>query len=271
MPRDSNGTYTLPEASFTPTSTIFSAEVNNDFADLAEAITQSAAPNGSNFFTGPIKAIVGSVGAPGLSFRNNTSAGVFISATNQVGGVAAGALIWGASVSGLFVSSARIAKFANVGVNSVFNQGFAGSTAALFVQGSAPLGWTRTTASDKALRVVSGTVINGGTIVFSSVFATQLTDITLAGASLSTDQIPGHQHFIANSASATVSISGSNSVVVQDNTLGAQGYTLTATASMAQFGISSTTGEGSMHDHTWYFGALNANIQYVDVIIATKG
>ena len=52
--------------------------------------------------------------------------------------------------------------------------GFASGTVMLFVQTSAPTGWTKsTTHNDKALRVVSGAASNGGTVAFTTAFASK--------------------------------------------------------------------------------------------------
>jgi microcystin-dependent protein len=44
--RDGSGTYNLPEAAFTPSTTIESARVNNNFSDMASALTQSLSKDG---------------------------------------------------------------------------------------------------------------------------------------------------------------------------------------------------------------------------------
>lgn len=77
--------------------------------------------------------------------------------------------------------------------------GFASGTLMLFQQTAAPTGWTKqTTHNDKALRVVSGAAGSGGSVAFTTAFASGLS----AGATtLSTTQIPGHQHFSFNTSS----------------------------------------------------------------------
>jgi hypothetical protein len=52
--------------------------------------------------------------------------------------------------------------------------GFPSGTAMLFVQTAAPTGWTKSTTHDnKALRVVSGTASTGGSVAFTTAFASQ--------------------------------------------------------------------------------------------------
>ena len=52
--------------------------------------------------------------------------------------------------------------------------GFPTSTAMLFVQTAAPTGWTKSTTHDnKALRIVSGSASSGGSVAFTTAFASQ--------------------------------------------------------------------------------------------------
>jgi hypothetical protein len=94
--------------------------------------------------------------------------------------------------------------------------GFPAGTAMLFKQTAAPTGWTKVTTDDNAaLRVVSGTVGTGGTVGFTTAFASQTptgsvntsisavsgsVSVTLSTAgsvsatTLTTAQMPAHRH-----------------------------------------------------------------------------
>lgn len=79
---------------------------------------------------------------------------------------------------------------------SVVPPAFAAGTRMLFVQTAAPTGWTKdTTHNDKALRLVNGTVGTGGTVPFSTAFAsktvTGTTDGTIAGGTNSSTASTG--------------------------------------------------------------------------------
>ena len=125
-------------------------------------------------------------------------------------------------------------------------------TAMLFVQTSAPTGWTKSTTHDnKALRVVSGSASSGGSVSFTSAFTSQTA--TIGATTLTTAQIPSHTHDIVYTTGAFVG--GSVSVV---QTLGSGPATSTT----------GSTGGGGSHTHT--SSAINLAVQYVDVIIATK-
>lgn len=144
---------------------------------------------------------------------------------------------------------------------------FVTGTVMLFGQTAAPTGWTKLTDQDNAaLRVVSGTASTGGSVAFTTAFASQtptgsvsITSVAgSAGATtLTTPQIPSHQHpggIVGGSAFTGASISPTN----------------------GQTG--STGGDGS-HTHPFSFSsgsgsftgnAINLAVKYVDMIRASK-
>jgi len=147
-------------------------------------------------------------------------------------------------------------------------------TVMLFGQTAAPTGFTKLTNLDNyALRVVSGTASTGGSVAFTTAFASQTptgsVSITAvagsAGATtLTTPQIPAHSHVInqySGDAQPTTRV----------------GFAFPNDLS----GTSSTnnTGGGGSHTHPFSFSsgsgtftgnAINLAVQYVDVIRATK-
>jgi hypothetical protein len=143
---------------------------------------------------------------------------------------------------------------------------FPSGTAMLFVQTSAPTGWTKSTTHDnKALRVVSGSAGSGGSAAFTTAFGTPTVSgsVTLSGTvgstTLTTTQIPSHTHNINKKADE---YGGGNTAAVGAN----------AVSSVS----TSATGGGGSHNHSFSgSGSLSSataaiNVFYVDVIIATK-
>lgn len=137
-------------------------------------------------------------------------------------------------------------------------------TVMLFVQTSAPTGWTKSvTHNDKALRVVSGTASSGGSVAFTTAFASKTPAGTVSGtvgnSALSIAQLAAHPHSVPSYSGG----SGTNATSL------AQGSdTPSGTVS------SNNNGSGSVHGHSWsgsFSGtAINLAVQYVDVIIATR-
>lgn len=137
---------------------------------------------------------------------------------------------------------------------------FAAGTAMLFVQTAAPTGWTKSaTHNDKALRVVSGSASSGGTTAFSTVFANQTPTITnglsVSATTLTTTQIPSHTHSVPSAGGGC----GPTAAQITNGT--------------GSFSTGSAGGGGS-HTHSLSgsvtSSAITLNVQYVDVIIATK-
>jgi hypothetical protein len=130
--------------------------------------------------------------------------------------------------------------------------GFPSGTLMLFQQTAAPTGWTKQTTHDnKALRVVSGTASSGGSVAFTTAFASQAVAGTVGNTTLTTAQIPSHTH----SYSAPT---GGGSGFASGGDISNAGET------------SGATGGGGSHNHSFSGTAINLAVSYVDLIIASK-
>jgi len=151
--------------------------------------------------------------------------------------------------------------------------GFPAGTVMLFAQTSAPTGWTKntTTGDNSALRVVTGSVVGGGTVNFTTAFASQTpsgsvsintSGLSVGATTLTTAQMPSHTH----SLPATFTDGGSQARLIEAGGGGGQ---------VANTG---STGSGSSHNHsisgsatgTFTGTAIDLAVKYVDVIRATK-
>jgi hypothetical protein len=132
------------------------------------------------------------------------------------------------------------------------------ATRMLFQQTTPPTGWTKVTSSvdDKALRLVSGSVVNGGSTAFSSVFAARtilqanLPSVNLAvtdtrvytqrstAAAIEVSNVDASE-FVANDTNANLSMASPNSGTI--------------TAALG--------GSGT---------AMDFAVAYMDVVLATK-
>jgi hypothetical protein len=138
--------------------------------------------------------------------------------------------------------------------SAVITPPFPAGTRLLFQQTTAPTGWTKiTTYNDAALRVVSGAAGTGGSVGFTTAFASKSVTGTVGNTTLTIDQIPNHSHGLQG----YVSIDGGGSF---GNPAGSSNiYSST-------FGA----GGGQSHTHTFTGTAINLAVQYVDIIIASK-
>ena len=156
-------------------------------------------------------------------------------------------------------------------------EAFPAGTLMLFVQTAAPTGWTKsTTHNNKALRIVSGTASSGGTVAFTTAFASKAVSGTIANATaggsisattLTTSQIPSHTHGVT----AQFANSGYSPTTVSWFYAPYTGSSTTVTSGGAGSGGSHThTFTGTAHNHTFTGTAIDLAVQYVDAIIASK-
>ena len=181
---------------------------------------------------------------------------------------------------------------------------FPSGTSMLFQQTSAPTGWTKqSTHNDKALRLTSGTVGTGGSVAFTTAMATPAVSLgsvtgnpgtnqtvsagnlavsmsgNISNTTLSTNQIPSHEHTTALGAG------GTNHLAIINASVNTQAATF--------YNLGGNTGGGGSHNHGHNLsgsmtgaptlsGNVTAgnlavaastatiNVQYVDFIIANK-
>jgi hypothetical protein len=187
---------------------------------------------------------------------NITSSG-YVSGGTIVNSSLVNGTISGAVISGSTIDNTIIG--ATTPTSATFTT-FSGSWASLpagtkmlFVQSSAPTGWTKSVAdNNKALRVVSGTAGTGGSVAFTTAFSSQSISGTVGDTTLTIDQIPAHTHTYDKPQVGIATGTGVSGLAIA----GGQ-----ATGS---------AGNGQPHTHSLTAAAINLAVQYVDVIIATK-
>jgi hypothetical protein len=148
-------------------------------------------------------------------------------------------------------------------LNAVIQALIPTGTKMLFQQTAAPTGWTKDTSHDnKALRVVSGTASTGGTVAFTTAFASQAVNGTVGSTTLTTAEIPSHTHTMIamGVASSASGYPDANGFVV-----GGAGFDRAGGTRGNNF-----TGSGGSHNHSFTGTAINLAVSYVDLIIATK-
>jgi hypothetical protein len=182
--------------------------------------------------------------------------------------------------------------------NGASPSAFPSGTAMLFIQTAAPTGWTKSTTHDnKALRIVSGTASSGGSVAFTTAFASQAVSgsnssttatnqnttatgtiggsFTVGATTLATSQIPSHTHTAKSQGGNNASVSGgfgNNISTSSGETSGAGGggsHTHSISGSPTFTGTAHTHTQDA-HSHTFTGTAINLAVQYVDAIIATK-
>ena len=148
-------------------------------------------------------------------------------------------------------------------------------TRMLFQQTAAPTGWVKqTTYNNYALRVVSGTASTGGTVPFTTAFTSYSVAIsgttgnkaaggTVANHTLSNARIPSHTHTYSKPAGG--SGQGGKSGSINSSTTANSGASGGSQAHNHGF-----TGANHNHSFSGSSTAVNVDVIYVDVIIASK-
>ena len=158
---------------------------------------------------------------------------------------------------------------------------FPSGTRLLFQQTSAPTGWTKdTTHNNKALRIVNGTVGSGGTVAFTTAFASQAVSGTVGNTTatgtvsgtvgdttLTINQIPAHSHdYVQRNLTGGATATGSTSVLGSTTTV----QTTSVGGGLPHTHTFSGSFTGTAHNHPFTGTAIDLAVQYVDVIIAQK-
>ena len=151
-------------------------------------------------------------------------------------------------------------------IGSTAIDAFPSGTKMLFQQTAAPTGWTKdTTHNDKALRITNGTVGTGGSVAFETAFASQTPAGTVTVAvephQLIVSEMPAHTHTLLNNVH--VSAPFPDQLDSGDSNIGASSQETESTGGSQPHGHPNSTG-------TFSGTAMNLDVQYVDIIIATK-
>ncbi len=174
------------------------------------------------------------------------------------------------------------------GVDFYFFQGSGGSdpeyngSTMVFAQSAAPTGWTKdTTFNDAALRVVSSTVSNGGSVAFSTVHSTRsvpgsftAVPVSVGATTLTTTNMEAHTHTYSKYAASSLTMPEGTPPLPPGKTIVFRtGITPAFYTGPTALG---SGGAGGSHSHSvsavplTLSATANYRIKYMDVILATK-
>jgi microcystin-dependent protein len=109
MPRNGTGTMSIVNTA-SPNTVITSSDYNENFADVADEITNSLALDGQSAMTGQLKAAGGTASAPGVTFGADSNTGAYSSAADEYSVATGGTQRLAISSSGLDVKSGNYLK-----------------------------------------------------------------------------------------------------------------------------------------------------------------
>jgi hypothetical protein len=212
------------------------ADTTTSLAKLADVATGNALISGG-LATAP------SWGKIGLTTHVSGTLGIANGGTNSTATPTAGGVNYGTGTAHAFTSagtSGQILTSAGASAPTWQNNtpAFPSGTVMLFIQTAAPTGWTKSTTHDnKALRIVSGTASSGGSVAFTTAFASQAVTGSVAATAnaTATNQATTAGGSVAATANATATnqattAGGSISVSVSAGTLAVNAGTFAVAA-----------------------------------------
>ena len=174
---------------------------------------------------------------------------------------------------------------------TIATSAFPSGTRLSFQQTAAPTGWTKDTTAglnNSSMRIVTGSVVNGGSVDFTAAFASQTPTGSVsissvsgsAGATtLTTSQIPSHAHQVL-SAGIGNSLGSGEATFYGTFSRSSSRYIQSGPGGTAS-GPTGSDNEGGGGDHTHPFSfssgsgtfsgnAINLAVKYYDFIVASK-
>jgi hypothetical protein len=139
-----------------------------------------------------------------------------------------------------------------------------------FGQSSAPTGWTKIVANDNAaMRVVSGPASSGGSVAFTTAFASQSVNGSIGGTAITIAQMPlhGHPTYVSLDPNSTTNTTGG---IKLDSHASSAFNPYTGSANPTPGCQVGGAGGGQSHSHSFTGTSINLEVKYVDVIMAQK-
>lgn len=212
-------------------------------------------------------------------FGNATVSATVTAGSLSVQNTASVAYSLGVGTSASIGTTLTIGTSATIASRTV--DAFPSGTKMLFVQSSAPTGWTKLTSNDDAaLRVVSGSVTTGGSSGFTTAFSASRTLTGSVGnTAITIAQMPSHTHTATETAHTHTfpgddQLSGWATIVSDinyssDSTLQVGGHIYKTGSANSNITVASA-GSDAEHNHSLSLDSLNLNVKYVDAIICQK-
>jgi hypothetical protein len=253
MARNGSGTYTVPN-SFTPSTTIDSSDVNQNFTDLGDEITNSVAVDGQSVMTGALKAANGAAGTPSITFGSDLNTGIYRIGSDNIGVAANGAKVLdiattGLSITGTLTPSGQIVSIA--GTKTAPGYTFSSDLdTGLYQIGANNIGVS--CGDTKILDIASTGLTLTGTLDASGNFAINTSKFTVAASSGNTvvagtlgvtgDVAVNSNKFTVTASSGNTAVAGTLSVTGQLTADASGGIVAkNAARAFATFGVSGTT------------------------------
>lgn len=218
-------------------------------AGTANAITGNATPSPSSYAAGQRFTFVAASANTGAVTLNVSGLGAVAVTRNGAVPLVAGEIQAGA-ITTVTYDGTRFQISNNA-------RDIPSGSAMAFFQATAPVGWTQDAnpGLNHAIRIVGGAGGGtGGSVAFTTAFASQAVSGTVGSTTLSSSQVPYHDHTFPLNGNET----GSDPVATQGN------------GAFVANGTTSGFGGGGSHNHSFTGTAINLAVQYINMILASK-
>jgi len=210
MPRDLNGTYTLPAGNPVVTGTVITSTWANDtMTDVGSELTDSLSRSGKGGFTAPVGIVDASGSVPGLNFVSEPTSGFKRESSEDIRMQVTTTDIWQGIKTGVKVltpGSGGVLKHPVVEESGQkVMRGVGGSTTIWFYSSTVPPGWSIALPDALIRNLCVGPAGNGGTIAGDINPSEPTLDVTVnnvsvdlpvntGGHTLINDEMPSHTH-----------------------------------------------------------------------------
>jgi len=202
MPRDLNGTYTLPAGNPVVTGTVITSTWANDtMTDVGSELTDSLSRSGKGGFTAPVGIVDASGSVPGLNFVSEPTSGFKRESSEDIRMQVTTTDIWQGIKTGVKVltpGSGGVLKHPVVEESGQkVMRGVGGSTTIWFYSSTVPPGWSIALPDALIRNLCVGPAGNGGTIA-GDINPTNMTkDISHTPAGTVENADAAHTHLVS--------------------------------------------------------------------------
>jgi hypothetical protein len=234
---------------------ILYANTTTTLAKLADVATGNALISGG-VSTAP------AWGKIGLTTHVSGTLGIANGGTNSTATPTAGGVNYGTGTAHAFTAAGTAGQIlTSAGASAPTWQdnapAFPSGTVMLFIQTAAPTGWTKSTTHDnKALRIVSGTASSGGSVAFTTAFASQAVTGSVAATAAAT--ATNQATTAGGSVGATSAATATNQATTAGGTVGVTVSAGTLAVNAGTFAVGAfTLTANEIPSHYHYSGYSN--------------
>ena len=241
MPYNGSGVFSIVN-SFTPNTTILSASVNQNFTDIATGLSDVLTRDGQAGMTATFKATSGSAVSPSISFSSDTTSGIYLIGSHEVG---------------IAVNSANVLDIATTGLTVTGTLTATGQFPSAVGSVGAPT-YTFTGDLDTGVYHIGanniGVAVNGAKVIDISTSGIDVTGtVKVNGVPLTTAfPVPGTFKNLSIKVATTTTVAVAADFVTTTDGTNYQSTPVSGTCNLGTSGAVNALDTGTIATSTWY-------------------